>query len=145
MQSSATAVCESNSNAMPVALSLGELISLCESKREKLLERGPWQGEMGHASLDFFVGLAGLSWPELPAGFTERVNEIYLSPEKISTVSLPDACVSAGWRSNVNVTERRSPAPTPDSCCAPSTTHGVVFIPRHTDVISIRGSSTGSI
>lgn len=93
MQSSATAGCESNSNAMPVALSLGELISLCESKREKL-ERGSesWQGEMGHASLDFFVGLAGLSWPELPAGFTEHVNETYLSPEKISTVSLPDAC-----------------------------------------------------
>lgn len=77
---------------MPVALSLGELISLCESKREKL-ERGPWQGDMGHASLDFFVGLAGLSWPEpeLPAAFTERANETYLSPEKISTVSLPDA------------------------------------------------------
>jgi len=92
MQSSATGPgCESNSNAMPVALSLGELISLCESKRENL-ERGPWQGEMGHASLDFFVGLAGLSWPELPAGFTEGVNETYLSPEKISTVSLPDAC-----------------------------------------------------
>jgi hypothetical protein len=48
---------------------------------------------MGHASLDFFVGLAGLSWPEpeLPAAFTERANETYLSPEKISTVSLPDA------------------------------------------------------
>lgn len=91
MQSSATAGCESNSNAMLVALSLGELISLCGSKREQL-ERGPWQGEMGRACLDFFVGLAELSWPELPAGFTERVNETYLSPEKISTVSLPDAC-----------------------------------------------------
>lgn len=91
MQSTATAGCESNSNAMLAALSLGELISLCESKREKL-ERGSWQGEMGRTSLDFFVGLAGLSWPELPADFTERVNETYFSPEKISTVSLPDAC-----------------------------------------------------
>jgi hypothetical protein len=47
---------------------------------------------MGRTSLDFFVGLAGLSWPELPADFTERVNETYFSPEKISTVSPPDAC-----------------------------------------------------
>jgi len=91
MQSHATAGYESNSNAMLAALTLSELVSLCESKREKL-QLGPWQGEMGRVCLDFFVGLAGLSWPELPAGYAERVNETHLSPEKKSTVSPPDAC-----------------------------------------------------
>ena len=69
MQSHATAGCESNSNAMLAALTLNELVSLCESKREKL-QLGPWQGEMGRVCLNFLVGLAGLSWPELPAGYT---------------------------------------------------------------------------
>ena len=79
---------------MLAALPPGELVSLWKSKRDEL-HRGAWQGEMGRICLDFLVGLAGLSWPELPAGDTERINEPYLSPEKISTVSLPDAARSA--------------------------------------------------
>jgi hypothetical protein len=75
---------------MLAALPLGELVLLCKSKRDEL-HREAWQGEMGRICLDFLVGLAGLSWPELPAGDTERINETYLSQEKISTVSLPDA------------------------------------------------------
>lgn len=73
------------------ALTLSEIVSLSESKREKL-QLGPWQGEMGRVCLDFLVGLAGLRWPEPPAGHAEGVNETPLSPEKISTVSPPDAC-----------------------------------------------------
>jgi len=61
--------CESKSNAMLGALTLSELVSLSESKREKSL-LGSWQGEMGRVCLNFLVGLAGLSWPELPAGYT---------------------------------------------------------------------------
>ena len=95
MQSNPTARCEPNSNAMLAALPLGELVLLCGSKREKL-QRSAWQGEMGRVCLDFFVGLAGLSWPEHPASDAERINEAYLSPEKISTVSLPDAARPAG-------------------------------------------------
>src|SRR6266850_2817553 len=95
MQSNATARCGSSSNAMLAALPLGEFVSLCKSKRDEL-HRGAWQGEMGRICLDFLVGLAGLSWPELSAGDAERINETYLSPEKISTVSLPDAARSAG-------------------------------------------------
>jgi len=68
------------------SLSLGELVSLCESKRD-LLQRGEWQGETGRVCLDFVVRLAGLRWPELPAADAERVDDSYLSsPEKISTV-----------------------------------------------------------
>jgi hypothetical protein len=95
MQSNATARCESSSNAMLAVLPLGELVSLCESKREKL-QQDAWQGEMGRVCLDFFVGLTGLSWPELPMGYTERIDEPHLSPEKVSTVSFPDAARSAG-------------------------------------------------
>ncbi|KAH9967442.1 hypothetical protein BC827DRAFT_1174206 [Russula dissimulans] len=83
--SNATARCEVESNAMLAALSLGELVSLCESKRD-LLQRGGWQGETGRVCLDFVVRLAGLRWPELPAADAERVDDSHLSsPEKIST------------------------------------------------------------
>lgn len=76
---------------MPAGRSIGELVSLCESKRD-LLQR---EGEMGRLCLDFVVALAGFSWPELPTTQTEHINEPYLSPEKISTVKLSDA--SSDW------------------------------------------------
>ena len=79
---------------MHADLSIAELVSLCESKRDLLL-RGGWQGELGCLSLDFVVALAGFSWPELPAADTGHANESYLSPEKISTVNLFDA--SSNW------------------------------------------------
>jgi hypothetical protein len=75
-------------------LPIGELVSLCASKRD-LLQRGGWQGESGRLCLDFVVALAGFSWPELPEAYTGHVNESYLSPEKISTVKLYDA--SFNW------------------------------------------------
>jgi hypothetical protein len=73
---------------------IGELVSLCESKRD-LLQREGWQGEMGRLCLDFVVALAGFNWPELPATHTGHTNEPHLSPEKISTVKLSDA--SSNW------------------------------------------------
>ena len=75
-------------------LSIAELVSLCESKRD-LLHRGGWQGELGCLSLDFIIALAGFSWPELPAANIGHANESYLSPEKISTVNLFD--VYSNW------------------------------------------------
>lgn len=120
---------------MLAALPLGEFLSPCNSKRDEL-HQGAWHGEMGRICLDFLVRLAGLSWPELSAGDAERINKTYLSPEKISTVSLPDAARSAG--PSKETTERRSPASTPDSCSAPSPTHGVIFVSHHADVICIR-------
>jgi len=75
---------------MLAALSLGELVSLCESKRE-ILQRGAWEGEMGRVCLDFVVGLSGLSWPELLVAHAEHVKEPYLSPDKTLAVSLSDA------------------------------------------------------
>jgi hypothetical protein len=83
---------------MLASLSFGELVSLCETKRDEL-QRGRWQGEAGRECLDFIIGLAGLSWPKLPAAQTELVAESYLSPEKISTVSLfGRSCTLAGLR-----------------------------------------------
>jgi hypothetical protein len=79
---------------MLAGLSIGELVSLCESKRD-LLQRGGWQGEMGRLCLNFVVALAGFSWPELPAAYTGHANGPHLSPEKISTVNLSDA--SSNW------------------------------------------------
>jgi hypothetical protein len=75
-------------------LSIGELVSLCASKRD-LLQRGGWQGESGRLCLDFVIALAGFSWPEVPEAYTGRLNGSYFSPEKISTVKLFDA--SANW------------------------------------------------
>jgi len=74
--------------------SIGELVPLCEFKRD-LLQREGWQGETGRLCLDFVVALAGFSWPELPANYTGHINESYLSPEKISTVKISDA--SSNW------------------------------------------------
>lgn len=83
---------------MLAALSFGELLSLCETKRDEL-QLGKWQGEVGRACLDFSIGLAGLSWPKLPVAQTGHVEESYLSPEKISAVSrFRRFCQLAGLR-----------------------------------------------
>jgi hypothetical protein len=81
---------------MLATLSFGQLVSLCETKRDEL-QRGRWQGEAGRECLDFVIGLAGLSWPKRPAAQTELVAESYLSPEKISTVSIFRTLLHAGW------------------------------------------------
>ena len=70
---------------------IGDLVSLCESKRDLLQHEG-WQGEMGRLCLDFVVALAGFNWPELFAthpGYI-HINESHSSPEKVSTVKLSD-------------------------------------------------------
>jgi hypothetical protein len=98
LQTGANASHGHESNAMLAALSFGELVSLCETKCDEL-QRGRWQGEAGHECLDFAISLAGLSWPKLPAAHTEHIAEAYLSPEKISTVSLfRRPCQLAGLR-----------------------------------------------
>jgi hypothetical protein len=84
------AICDLGSKAVPTGHSIGELVSLCESKRD-LLQREGWQGEMGRLCLDFVVALAGFRWPEPPATRIGHTSESYLSPEKISTVKLSDA------------------------------------------------------
>lgn len=94
IQSNTVANCDPESKAMLADLSIGELVSLCASKRD-LLQRGGWQGESGRLCLDFVIALAGFSWPELPEAYTKRVNESFLSPEKISTVNPSD--VSSNW------------------------------------------------
>jgi hypothetical protein len=124
---------------MLAGLSIGELVSLCESKRD-LLQREGWQGEMGRLCLDFVVALAGFSWPEPPTACTGHVNGSDLSPEQVSTVNHSDAF--SNWLVLGSLTERGSPAPTPNSSCASPTTHGIVFVSRHIDVICYRRSST---
>jgi hypothetical protein len=95
VQSSTVAICDLEPKAVLAGRSIGELVSLCESKRDLLQHEG-WQGEMGRLCLDFVVALAGFSWPELPATHTGHINEPYLSPEKISTVKLSDT--SSNWQ-----------------------------------------------
>ncbi|KAI9464815.1 hypothetical protein F5148DRAFT_1150114 [Russula earlei] len=69
-ESMATAGRGAGSNVMLAALSLGELVSLCESKRELLPPEG-WQGEVGR-----------LKWPQT---HSERIDDSISSSEKIST------------------------------------------------------------
>ncbi|KAI9440400.1 hypothetical protein H4582DRAFT_1781600, partial [Lactarius indigo] len=63
----------------PKALSLGELVTVCESKREQL-QHEDWRGEDGRVCLNFVVDLAGLKWPKPPADQIERTEGLYLSP-----------------------------------------------------------------
>jgi hypothetical protein len=142
LQTDATASRRHESNTTLTALSFGQLVSLCETKRDEL-QRGVWQGEAGRQYLDFAIALAGLSWPKLPVAHAEHVDvaKSYLSPEKISTVS-PSPTLPARWLVLGNVTERGSPATIADSYRASSTTHGIVFESRHIYVICYRRSST---
>ncbi|KAF8269690.1 hypothetical protein EI94DRAFT_924825 [Lactarius quietus] len=51
--------------------SLGELVTICESKREQL-QHESWRGEDGRECLNFVVGLAGLKWTNPPTDQIER-------------------------------------------------------------------------
>ena len=67
--------------------SLGELVTICESKREQLQHEN-WRGEDGGVCLNFVVDLAGLKWPNPPTDQIERTKGSYLSPGELSAVSL---------------------------------------------------------
>jgi hypothetical protein len=67
--------------------SLGELVTICESKREQL-QHEDWRGEDGRVCLNFLVDLAGLKWPMPPADQMECTKGSHLSPGEPSPVSL---------------------------------------------------------
>jgi len=86
-QSDTTAGRAHDPNAKLATHSFGELVTVCESKREQL-QHVDWRGEAGRVCLDFVVDLAGLKWPKPPADQIERTKGLYLSPEEPSTVSV---------------------------------------------------------
>jgi hypothetical protein len=81
---------ESGATAHPAHANLathtfGELVAICESKREQL-QHESWGGEDGSVCLNFVVDLAGLKWPNSPTDQIERTKRSYLSPGE------PSAC-----------------------------------------------------
>ena len=86
-QSDATAGRAHEPNDTVVTLSLGELVTICESKREQLQHEG-WRGEHGSACLNFVLDLAGLKWPKPPADQMECFKGSHSSPGEPSAVSL---------------------------------------------------------
>ncbi|KAH9026389.1 hypothetical protein EDB85DRAFT_1979767 [Lactarius pseudohatsudake] len=78
-ESDATAGRSHDPNEQLAAHSLGELVAVCESKREQL-QHEDWRGEDGRVCLNFVVDLAGLKWPKPPADQIERIEKSYWSP-----------------------------------------------------------------
>jgi hypothetical protein len=89
---SLTILFQSGATAHPAHANLathtfGELVAICESKREQL-QHESWGGEDGSVCLNFVVDLAGLKWPNSPTDQIERTKRSYLSPGEPSAVSL---------------------------------------------------------
>jgi hypothetical protein len=85
-QSDATAVRAHEPNEKLATHTFGELVTICELKRERLQHEG-WRGEDGRVCLSFVVDLAGLKWPRPPADQMECTKGSRLSPGEPSAVS----------------------------------------------------------
>ena len=86
-QSDATAGRALEPNEKLATHSLGELVTICELKREQLQHEG-WRGEDGRVCLNFVVDLAGLKWPKPPTDQIECTKGSRLSPGEPLAVSL---------------------------------------------------------